>query len=252
VEIVTFAVCTASERPDLWQRGVPSELVWPEYNLHGDVINRWWDRLDLDFADFQFVLYDEMNDEVIAEGHTAPMWWSGEHSMLPDGIDSALNLIFGQAEAGTAANTLCVLAAERPRATRARGVATQLLNGMRAIAQRHQLTHFIAPVRPSMKHMYPLAPIERYVQWRRDDGQSFDPWMRVHERVGAQISTPLPHSLRITGTVEEWEEWTGMTFPESGRYVFPEGLTPLSIDRSEGRGRYWEPNVWMVHPFLRA
>ena len=40
---MTFEVHTASERPDLWARGIPSDLVWPEYNLHGDVLNTWWD-----------------------------------------------------------------------------------------------------------------------------------------------------------------------------------------------------------------
>ena len=30
---------TAAERPDLWERGIDSASVWPEYNLHGDVLN---------------------------------------------------------------------------------------------------------------------------------------------------------------------------------------------------------------------
>jgi hypothetical protein len=50
---------------------------------------------------------------------------------------------------------------------------------MRTIAERQGLTHLVAPVRPSLKERYPLAPIERYVQWRREDGQLLDPWMRV-------------------------------------------------------------------------
>jgi len=41
-----------------------------------------------------------------------------------------------------------------------------------------------------------------------------------------------------------------MVFPESGDYVFPEGLAPVHIDRAADRGSYWEPNVWMVHPDL--
>ena len=71
--------------------------------------------------------------------------------------------------------------------------------------------------------------------------------MRVHERAGATVLKPEPHSLRITGTVAEWEEWTEMPFPESGEYVFPGGLSTLEIDREQDAGRYWEPNVWMVH-----
>ena len=105
-------------------------------------------------------------------------------------------------------------------------------------------------MRPSLKERYPLTPIGHYVGWRREDGQLFDPWMRIHERLGARVCTPLPESLRITGTVAEWESWTGMAFPESGEYVFPEGLAPVYIDRESDRGSYWEPNVWMVHPEL--
>ena len=34
-----------SERPDLWDAiTVLSEEVWPEYNLHGDVLGGYWDR----------------------------------------------------------------------------------------------------------------------------------------------------------------------------------------------------------------
>jgi hypothetical protein len=244
------AVYTACERPDLWARGIPSELVWPEYNRHGDVVNKWWERLSLDLPDFQFVLYDAVNDEVVAEGHTGPLWWNGDENSLPDGIDATIELVFTNLRAGNAVNTLCALAAESPRDGRRRGLAVQLLAAMRGIAEHQGLTHLIAPVRPSWKERYPLTAIERYICWRRPDGQLFDPWMRVHERLGARVATPLPRSLRITGTVREWEQWTGMDFPESGDYVFPEGLAPLRIDRSANIGSYWEPNVWMVHPSL--
>jgi hypothetical protein len=43
-----------------------------------------------------------------------------------------------------------------------------------------------------------------------------------------------------------------MAFPESGDYVFPEGLAPVRIDQSADHGAYWEPNVWMVHPDLTS
>ncbi len=64
------------------------------------------------------------------------------------------------------------------------------------------------------------------------------------------LATTLPRSLRITGTVSEWESWTGLVFPESGDYVFPEGLATVRIDIATDQGSYWEPNVWMVHPDL--
>lgn len=241
---------TAAERPDLWERGIESADVWPEYNLHGDVLNRFWPHLDEELAAFQFVLYDDQADAVVAEGHTGPLWWDGDDATLPPGIDAALERVFARARAGEPVNTLCALAAETPRTGRARGMAEQLLGAMSELARRHGLTRVVAPVRPSTKHLYPHTPIERYVTWRREDGQLLDPWMRVHERLGARVSTPLPESLRITGTVAEWESWTKLAFPESGTYVFPEGLAPLEVDREADRGAYWEPNVWMIHPEL--
>ena len=244
---MTFTMHTAADRPDLWERGIPSESVWPEYNMHGDVLNSWWGYLDEELPEFQFVLYDDVRDEVVAEGHTGPLWWDGRDESLPVGIDAAIEQIFRQVRGGEPVNTLCALAAESPREGRARGLAEQLLKAMRSIAESQGLKHMVAPVRPSHKEHYPLTAIDRYVRWRRQDGQLFDPWMRIHERLGARVATPLPESLRITGTVGEWETWTRMAFPESGDYVFPEGLSPVRIDRSTDRGSYWEPNVWMVH-----
>ena len=247
---MTPTLYTAAERPDLWERGIDSEDVWPEYNLHGDVLNAYWGRLAPELPDFQFVLYDEQADQVVAEGHTAPIAWDGDDATLPDGIDSVIRQAFDDAPGRPARNTLCALAAETPRGGRERGLAAQILGAMRTLAGRHGLTHLVAPVRPSWKERYPLTPIERYVTWRREDGQLLDPWMRVHERLGARVTRPLPESMRITGTVKEWESWTGLVFPESGEFVFPEGLSTLHVDRDADLVTYWEPNVWLVHPDL--
>ena len=239
---------TAAERPDLWERGIASASVWPEYNLHGDVLNQWWGLLDEELPELQFVLYDEEQDVVVAEGHTGAFFWDGDDQTLPAGIDDAITRVFAERRAGRDVTALCALAAETPRDGRRRGLAVEILTGMRTLAARHGLRHLVAPVRPSWKERYPLAPIEEYVGWRRADGELLDPWMRVHERLGARVARPLPRSLRITGTVAEWESWTGLPLPASGDYVFPEGLAPLHADLAADHVTYWEPNVWMVHP----
>jgi len=242
---------TAAERPDLWDRGIVRDPpVWPEYNLHGDVLNQWWSHLDEELADFQFVLYDEASDTVLAEGQTGTLWWDGTDSTLPDGIDRALEEIFRCRRSGVQVNTLCALAAVTPKGSRAQGLSRLILEGMRTIGTRHGLTHLVAPVRPSWKHRYPTIDIARYAAWRRPDGLLLDPWMRVHERLGARTAGTVRRSLQITGSVAEWESWTAMAFPESGDYVFPEGLAMVHVDREADVASYWEPNVWMVHPVL--
>jgi hypothetical protein len=127
------------------------------------------------------------------------------------------------------------------------GLSGQLLHGLRAVAGGHGLRALLAPVRPTLKSRYPLTPMERYVRWQRDDGAPFDPWLRVHRRLGGQLLEVCPASMRITGTVADWEGWTGMRFPDSGSYVVPDGLVPVEIDVGRDLGTYLEPNVWVRH-----
>ena len=51
----------------------------------------------------------------------------------------------------------------------------------------------------------------------------------------------------VRGSVADWESWTGMAFPESGRYVVPQATQPVVIDRERDEGVYFDQNVWMVH-----
>ncbi len=206
------------------------------------MLSRYWGRLTEERPEFQFHLVGE-GDEILARAHSLPIRWDGSIDDLPAGIDGAIARGFDEGDA----NVLCALLIVVPRALQGRGLSALAVGEMSGLARRHGLTALIAPVRPSWKVRYPLVPIERYAGWRRADGLLFDPWMRVHERLGATVLKAEPRSLRITGTVAEWEEWTEMAFPESGEFWFPGGLAPVSIDREEDLGGYWEPNVWMRH-----
>jgi GNAT superfamily N-acetyltransferase len=204
-------------------------------------VTQYWGRLRHERPDFQLSVYED--DRPVAVGNTVPLRWDRTVADLPAGIDGALERAF--AEEGT--NVLCALLIEVASAQQGRGVSRRVLEAMTELARTHGLDGLVAPVRPNWKERYPLVPIDRYSEWRRADGLLFDPWMRVHERLGARVLKPEPQSLRITGTVAEWESWTEMAFPESGEYVFPRGLALLAIDRAADVGSYWEPNVWMLH-----
>lgn len=86
---------------------------------------------------------------------------------------------------------------------------------------------------------------EFHAGWRRDDGLLLDPRLRAHERLCAAVHSIAYGSMRISGSRAEWEDWTGMTFPDNGSYVIPGALVPLEL--SDAGGRYVEPNVWMRH-----
>jgi GNAT superfamily N-acetyltransferase len=235
-------VWTAAERPDLvepaWEA---TKDVLPEYNNHGEVLGRYWGRLVDERGEFQLTLVD--GHEPVARARCIPVRWDGTVEGLPAGIDGAIARGFDEG----GANVLCALLIAVGSRAQGQGVSRVALEAMADLARRHGFPDLIAPVRPSWKERYPLAPISRYAAWVRDDGLPLDPWMRVHARLGASVLKPEPESLRIVGSVAEWEQWVGMPFPETGEYVFPQGLAPVSIDREADVGSYWEPNVWMRH-----
>jgi hypothetical protein len=62
----------------------------------------------------------------------------------------------------------------------------------------------------------------------------------------------MPKSMTVTGTVAEWEEWTGMKFPESGEYIISGALQPLVINREDNVGHCNDPNIWMQHSMIEG
>jgi hypothetical protein len=125
-----------------------------------------------------------------------------------------------------------------------------MIEAMRAIGHTKGFKQLIAPVRPSQKSIYPLADIDRYVDWKRNDGSIFDAWLRVHSRLGARIVKVCHESMTISGTPDEWTSWTQLQFPETGNYVIPGAMNPISMDLEARLGTYVEPNVWMVHDIV--
>lgn len=239
---------THAERPDLNDRwNEAADRVWPTFMLNDAAVNQYWSGLRRHFPDCQLYLLDDQTDVLLGVGNTVPVTWDVTVEGLPGGIDDVLATSIGNHDSQPAATTLCALQAALLPGNTGQGLSTLIIRAMRDVASRRGLSDLIAPVRPNQKMLYPLTPIERYIQWRRSDGLPLDAWLRVHARLGAEIVRVAEQSMVIEGTVSEWENWTGLAFPESGPYVVSGALVPVTIDREADRGLYVEPNVWMRH-----
>ena len=238
---------TRAERTGSQPHAAGLDGAWPEFMYHDTVLNELFGRVIDEFAEFQFYAWDDERSEVVGVGNAVPTAWDGETGSLPDsGVDAVVEARFADEPPGP--TVLCALQILIAPDYRGQGLSSRMIERMAEIGRDHGLDKLIAPVRPNLKHRYPLAPMERYITWRRPDGTHLDPWLRTHERAGAPIVKVAPESMRVPGTIAEWEEWTGMAFPESGAYVVPGALVPVEIDVERDEGLYVEPNVWMVHP----
>ena len=240
-------VVTLAERPDLEDAlDRHHGSAWPTFMFKDPVAKALWHHLHEELAGWQLILLDE-EDRVAASRNCAPFAWDGTSAELPDGWDDQFRRTADGLLAGTPPDTLgaiqIVVAPER----RGDRLAGRIVEEMRARARSAGLRALVACVRPTDKHLYPLTPIERYARWTRPDGSPFDPWIRLHVRLGGRIDRASPASMAIGGTVADWEAWTGLVFPESGDYVVALATSPVRIDRAADLGIYLDENVWIVH-----
>lgn len=219
---------------------------FPEFITADQVAKEYLGRVRAWFAELSIILIDS-GEVPVAAGWGVPIRWDGEVGDLPDGYSDALRRAVDGREQAVEPDTLVICAGIVSPARTGQGVAAELLTALRELATTAGWPRVIAPVRPTLKPQYPLTPIEEFARWTRPDGAPLDPWLRTHWRLGGQIIATAPRSQTMTGTVDEWQSWTGVAFPATGEYVIPQGLSTLHIDREADCGTYTEPNVWMRH-----
>ena len=241
-------IISIAERPELEPRLDPIMFrSWADFMLNDPVGNRLWNKLFSVFPDYQFVLLDR-DDTILAIGNSLPFHFGKELDELPDtGWDWVMEKGFADKRAGLEPTLVSALAITIPEEHRAKRLSAVMVRHMVELTRRAGLSALVAPVRPNFKAKYPTVPIAKYVAWKDKEGLPFDPWLRVHVRLGGEIIKVCHHAMTIPGRVDQWERWAGMAFPESGSYVVPGALVPVHVDIEHDLAEYVEPNVWVVH-----
>jgi hypothetical protein len=240
---------TLAERPEFGPAIL--ELLasrWPTFMLAGHPGHNvdLPQLLALQAPQYQVLLIDD--DRLLGAGLSAPVAWDGTEAGLPGGWDAAVTASAELLAAGRTPTVTSALSVTLTAEATGRGLAGDIIRAMKAAAVNDGLTGMLAPVRPVWKTRYPLIPLQRYVTWRNADGDVFDPWLRLHLGLGAHQLAVADSSMTVTGTVAEWETWTGMPLPDSGDHIIPGGLEPLRVDIGADLGVYREASVWVHHP----
>lgn len=146
-----------AERPELFKRRAELGEPWPEFMHHDPIANAHWDRQYEEFPDLQLFLMDD-DDRYLAESNAVPIPF-GPDALPDEGWDAAMEQAFGGRPAVAVSAIAITIGVEQ----RGRGISRLLLEGMRKAAAARGHSDLVAPVRPNLKHLYPLTPIERYV-----------------------------------------------------------------------------------------
>jgi GNAT superfamily N-acetyltransferase len=238
---------TLAERPDLHAAiEAFGSAVWPEFMLHDRTADRLWARMAESFPAYQLALLDG-HERLVAVARSAPLAWDGSLADLPAGWDAQFERSVAGFDDDVAPDTLGAIMIVSDPEQQGRGLGSVMVAALQACARASGFRALIACVRPTELPLYPLIPIAEYATWLRDDGLPFDPWIRIHVRLGGRISRPEPASMVVEAPLADWESWTGLVFPASGSYVVPGACAPITIDRQSGLGTYRDPNLWIIH-----
>jgi hypothetical protein len=116
---------TRAERPGRQPHATSvKSRVWPEFLYHDPVVERLFDRVIGEYAEFNFYAWDDEREEVAGVGNAIPTAWNGDIASLPDrGIDAVVEARFAEgAPTPTVRCALQILIARRA-AVRASAVA---------------------------------------------------------------------------------------------------------------------------------
>ena len=247
-----FKIITPRDLADYRDRAGDITLAsWQEFMLHDHVANENWHELFDRFENYQFAMLDTQTDRMAAMGNSLPFFWDKPLEDLPEeGWDWVFLRAIEDHKNGVQPNIQSALQIALHPDYQGQGLSGKMVQAMGTIGRSKGFGYLVAPVRPNEKSKYPLTDIDDYIKWTTDDGLPFDAWLRVHVRLGGRIIKPCHQAMTIIGRRADWEEWTGMKFPQSGEYFVPGALNPVEFNIEKDEGAYIEPNIWMVHSFV--
>ena len=245
---MSIRMSTLADRPELIERVWDMPDQWPEFMNHDPIAEALFGSVVRSYRHLGIAATDE-NDEIVAHG-TAMAFrldLDGRRALPDRGWDQALIWAHRDLLLGNTPDTACALEVSIHTDWLGRGLSQQVFAAIRDAAKAAGFATLMAPVRPSAKHVEPDTSMDEYARRTRSDGLPVDPWLRQHVRLGGVVEQVAPRSQTVTGSLAEWQSWTGVDFSIDGPVHFPGGLAPAYCVRDRDIALYVEPNVWIRH-----
>lgn len=149
--------------------------------------------------------------EILAAGGiTTQIYWDFNPDNLPAGWQGAVRQSYTDTNSThRTPNTQVALLAFTTQRFREQGLSGQMLSKMCSTAQKRGYRYFIVPALPptQFKKEYVRTSIEDISNLKRNDGQFFDYWLRLHTRKGAKIIAHCPRSHRFAFSLNDFSTY---------------------------------------------
>jgi GNAT superfamily N-acetyltransferase len=234
------------DRPDLAGAFWDVENTWPLFMQQDPIGGVFFGRSAEVFPDCHLLALDP-SGTAIGRINAVPFAWKGIEALPAAGWDAIQETAHSEHAEGIAPTAVSLTEARIVSRWLGHGLSSRLLSAARDHVRTLGIAHLVGPVRPTAKSLEPLTPMGEYVRRVRDDGLPYDPWLRVHVRLGATIEAVCPTAMTIPGTLAQWREWTGLPFDRSGTLLLDGALTPVHVSVEQDHAVYVEPNVWVHH-----
>jgi len=217
---------------------------YPEFILHDQITTTYWDKIYDLYPQFQLAY--SKDHKIIAVGNSVPLNIENYNNFNIDGWDWALEQSIFQYNNQIKPNVLVGLSVVIDNEHQGKGKSKVVLSDFKKIAIQSGFDRVIIPIRPINKHLYPLMNLEDYIN-QRINGLHIDPWIRTHENLGGKIICICKNAMNISGTIKEWEDWSGIKLLNDGKYHIQGSLAPLEVDIAKNYCIYNEPNIWIEY-----
>ncbi len=246
--MLNITTSTLAERPELIGQVWDMPDTWDEFMDHDPIAEALFGPVVQQFRQLGVVATDA-DDSIVAHGTAMAFCLDcdGRRALPDKGWDQALMWAHRDLALGVEPDTACALEVSIHTDWLGRGLSHVMFGAIRDAARTAGFGTLLAPVRPSGKHLEPDVDMDEYARRTRSDGLPVDPWLRVHTRLGGVIEQIAPASQTVTGSLDQWREWTGIDFSETGPVYVPGALAPVHCLASQNVAVYVEPNVWMRH-----
>jgi len=241
-----YTVTTMKDRPDLADEiNRLYKEAWPKFVSGEKVMNAYWGFMSENFPDHHLLLLD--GDEILAVVNSAAFHLGDEpYEVSSDGLYWGLKKISHDICNNRKPDNLMALQVIVNPRYMGKGISYYCIKEMKKLASEMGYSNVFIPLRPSKKYLYPLMPLNEYINIKDEYGIPYDPWLRVNVKLGGEIMKPC-RGIMIKDTIEQWEKWTEMKFPFDGKYIVPFAMSPVDVELSKNQVTYIQENVWIRH-----